>query len=390
VIKIAYLVGAESPATTIAGLPVLLRQALSLQEAGIDALALVGVRDRSVLRDPRLRIPVRDASIADVGANGPALVAAVGCVWPQALVRWLVDVDVDEGDVATRGEGGTAILACGAGRVREIVERVGRGEFGKPPQSPREIDASVAMLLQSLYKPTDGLIARSIDRRVSLAITRRLLTTGITPNQMTLLATLVGALGVMIVARGGYWNVLAGTALFEAQGILDGCDGEIARIKHLHSRAGEWLDQVADDVLNIALLVSVGSVLAADGYRYAMPLTRFAAAAQLVFAVALYAGLITTGGGGSVARLRWWVDGPRAPAASGAESSSDRFWRFIVHTFGDLTRRDFISFFYLASAVAGWMHAAFVWQALVTIGSAVATSVQWIVWGGPELQSPKR
>jgi hypothetical protein len=147
---------------------------------------------------------------------------------------------------------------------------------------------------------------------------------------------------------------------------------------------------VADDVLNIALLVSVGSVLAADGYRYAMPLTRIAAAAQLVFAVALYAGLITTGGGGSVARLRWWVDGPRAPAASGAESSSDRFWRFIVRTFGDLTRRDFISFFYLASAVAGWMHAAFVWQALVTIGSAVATSVQWIVWGGPELQSPKR
>jgi hypothetical protein len=193
VIKIAYLVGAESPATTIAGLPVLLRQALSLQEAGIDALALVGVRDRSVLRDPRLRIPVRDASIADVGANGPALVAAVGCVWPQALVRWLVDVHVDESDVATRGEGGTAILACGAGRVREIVERVGRGEFGKPPQSPQEIDASVAMLLQSLYKPTDGLIARSIDRRVSLAITRRLLTTRITPNQMTLLATLVGA-----------------------------------------------------------------------------------------------------------------------------------------------------------------------------------------------------
>ena len=37
-ITIAYLVGAESPATTIAGLPVLLRQALSLQDAGIDLL----------------------------------------------------------------------------------------------------------------------------------------------------------------------------------------------------------------------------------------------------------------------------------------------------------------------------------------------------------------
>ena len=238
-ITIAYLVGAESPATPIAGLPVLLRQALSLQDAGIGHLALVGVSDRSALRDPRLRIPVRDASIADVGASEPALVAAVGCVWPQALVRWLVDVQVGDDDVATRGEGGTAILACGAARVREIVERVERGEFGKPPQSPAEIDAAVAMLLQSLYKPTDGLIARSIDRRLSLAITKRLLPTSITPNQMTLLATFVGAIGVLIVSRGGYWNVLAGTALFEAQGILDGCDGEIARIKHQHSRAGE-------------------------------------------------------------------------------------------------------------------------------------------------------
>ena len=246
------------------------------------------------------------------------------------------------------------------------------------------------MLLRSLYKPTDGLIARYLDRRVSLAITKRLLSTPITPNHLTFAATLVGAIGVLVVARGGYWNVLAGTALFEAQGILDGCDGEIARIKHLQSRAGEWFDQVADDVLNIALLIAVGLGLAADGYGYAWPLVKVAVVSQLVFAVALYAGLLKNGGGGSVARLRWWVDGPRAPASPRLERSSDRFWRFIVGTFGDLTRRDFISLFYLASAIAGWMHGAFVWQALVTIGSAVVTSVQWVLWGGPELQSQNR
>jgi phosphatidylglycerophosphate synthase len=195
---------------------------------------------------------------------------------------------------------------------------------------------------------------------------------------------------VLIVSRGGYWSVLAGTALFEAQGILDGCDGEIARIKHLQSRAGEWFDQVADDVLNIALLISVGVGLAAEGYRYVLPLTKVALVAQIVYAVALYAGLLKHGGGGSVARLRWWIDGPRPPASPGRDRSSDRFWRFIIGTFGDLTRRDFISFFYLASAIAGWLHAAFVWQALVTIGSGVATSVQWLVWGGPELQSQNR
>jgi phosphatidylglycerophosphate synthase len=400
VITTAYLVGAGAPATTIvAGLPVLLRQALSLQAAGIERLVLAGVADRSVLNDPRLRLLIRDVDGVSIDADGPALVSPVGCVWPQALVKRLVEIPIADDEARSVGEGDAAIHVSGAARAPSLIlslskdelmvrqahhERAARDERGIHherflerefvvlPRSPREIDAAVGLLLQSLYKPTDGLIARTIDRHVSLAITRRLLSTRITPNQMTALATIVGAIGVWILSRGGYWSVLAGAALFEAQGILDGCDGEIARIKYLHSRAGEWFDQVADDVLNIALLAAVGLVLSAEGYRYAWPLTKISIACQIVFAVALYAGLIKTGGGGSVARLRWWVDSPG------------------ISTVGDLTRRDFISFFYLLSAAAGWMHAAFVWQALVTIGSCVVTSIQWLFWGGPELQSQHR
>jgi phosphatidylglycerophosphate synthase len=382
VITTAYIVGAGASATTtVAGLPVLLRQALSLQAAGVEVLVLVGVADRSVLSDSRLRILVRETDAASIDAAGPAIVSVVGCVWPQALAKRLVEMPIANDEVRAAGEGDVSVYVCGAARVKQGVtlmvspsnhERLLDREFVTQPRSPRDVEATVGLLLKSLYKPTDGLIARTVDRHVSLAITRRLLSTGVTPNQMTALATVIGAIGVWILSRGGYWNVLAGAALFEAQGILDGCDGELARIKYLHSRAGEWFDQVADDVLNIALLAGVGSVLAADGYGYAWPLTKISVVCQIVFAVALYAGLIKTGGGGSVARLRWWVDGPG------------------VSTFGDFTRRDFISFLYLISAAIGWMHAAFVWQALVTIGSCVVTSIQWLLWGGPELQSQHR
>jgi phosphatidylglycerophosphate synthase len=404
VITTAYLVGAAPPSRDIAGLPILLRQTLSLQDAGITDLVLVGVVDRSTLDDRRVRLRVHDASAMNPEVSGAALVSAVGCVWPQALVRRLVEMSIADDELRHAGDREGAIYVCGRLQTLRVVTEIANAglkpcattvtlqprEFVTLPRSQREIDAAVAMLLQSLYKPTDGLIARSLDRHVSLAITTRLLSTRVTPNQMTFVATLIGALGIVVVSRGGYGNVLAGTALFEAQGILDGCDGEIARIKYLHSRAGEWFDQVADDVLNIALLASVGAVLAADGYRYAWPLTKVAVVAQAIFAVALYAGLVKTGGGGSVARLRWWIDGPPAPSSSRPDRSSDRFWRFIVSTFGDLTRRDFMSFFYLVSAVAGWMHAAFIWQAAVTIGSAVATSVQWLACGGPALQSSRR
>jgi phosphatidylglycerophosphate synthase len=415
VITTAYLVGAGAPATAIvAGVPVLLRQALSLQAAGIELLVLVGVADRNVLNDSRLRLLIRETDAASIDAHDAAIVSAVGCVWPQPLVKRLVEIPISDDEIRTAGHEEASLYICGAARLLPLMvslsnhdliprpfdglrvvpsnvegrqardERVIQDErtpqavtlapreFVVLPRSPREIDAAVALLLKSLYKPTDGLIARTIDRHVSLAITRQLLSTRITPNQMTALATIVGAIGVWILARGGYWNVLAGAALFEAQGILDGCDGEIARIKYLHSRAGEWFDQVADDVLNVALLAAVGAVLAADGYRYAWPLTRISIVCQIVFAVALYAGLIKTGGGGSVARLRWWVDRPG------------------ISTVGDLTRRDFMSFFYLVSAVVGWVHAAFVWHAVVTIGSCIVTSIQWLFWGGPELQSQHR
>ena len=41
-----------------------------------------------------------------------------------------------------------------------------------------------------------------------------------------------------------------GAFLFQAQSVLDGCDGEMSRVTHRGSRTGEWLDTVGDDLTN--------------------------------------------------------------------------------------------------------------------------------------------
>src|SRR5205823_6667612 len=106
--------------------------------------------------------------------------------------------------------------------------------------------------------------------------------------------------------------------LFEAQNVLDGCDGEISRLKYLRSKAGEWLDQITDDALNIAFLAAIGVGLARDGIRYASWLTVAAIVSQAVHLLGLYSGLLWKAGGrGSVATLRWWVGG-------GGPASDDR------------------------------------------------------------------
>ena len=44
----------------------------------------------------------------------------------------------------------------------------------------------------------------------------------------------------------GYFFLLLGALLAQLSSILDGCDGEIARLKLLKSKFGRWLDQVLD------------------------------------------------------------------------------------------------------------------------------------------------
>src|SRR5207247_1741966 len=62
----------------------------------------------------------------------------------------------------------------------------------------------------------------------------------------------IGLFGAWLASRGTYETMLAGAALFQAQSVLDGCDGEMSRLTFRGSRTGEWLDTVGDDLTNYA------------------------------------------------------------------------------------------------------------------------------------------
>jgi len=99
------------------------------------------------------------------------------------------------------------------------------------------------MLLQSLIPPKDGFISKHINRRFSLAITRQVARTGLTPNQITLVSLLVAAASAFAFALG---RPLWGGLLAQCCSILDGVDGEIARLKFLQSKYGALFDAVLD------------------------------------------------------------------------------------------------------------------------------------------------
>jgi phosphatidylglycerophosphate synthase len=118
--------------------------------------------------------------------------------------------------------------------------------------------AAERTLLRSLKGGLEGFVDRHFNRRCSKWITRMLLQTPLTPNAVTVLATLVGLLAATTFALGGYAAGIVGALLFQLSAVLDCCDGEVARLKFMESSFGERLDVALDNVVHIGLYAGMG------------------------------------------------------------------------------------------------------------------------------------
>jgi phosphatidylglycerophosphate synthase len=107
-----------------------------------------------------------------------------------------------------------------------------------------------------LVKPTDGIFAR-MNRKVSIPISRQLIKFPITPNMVSLFTLGVSFASGLYFGLGGYWNVLIGALLSAWASILDGCDGEVARLKLQVSDFGCWLDTICDYLYYIFVFVGM-------------------------------------------------------------------------------------------------------------------------------------
>jgi phosphatidylglycerophosphate synthase len=121
--------------------------------------------------------------------------------------------------------------------------------------------------MESFAKDTDGFMARHFDRKISGAISRLLIKTPITPNQITLGVTALGVLAGVLFSKPDYGPKVGGAFLFLLTSILDGCDGEVARAKQMTSKLGAWLDLWGDNVVHIAVFFGLGVGLYQDTYE---------------------------------------------------------------------------------------------------------------------------
>jgi phosphatidylglycerophosphate synthase len=194
-----------------------------------------------------------------------------------------------------------------------------RGRFAL--RGPRDVESAERWLLSRLVKENEGFMSRHFERRVSLALTRWLCKTSITPNMMTLVSVAIGLAGAACLLSSSATYQFAGALLFLVHSILDGCDGELARLKFLESRAGAVLDACGDNLVHTAVFLCLAIGWSLDSRSWGpLYLGAIAVASTLsVAAIVHHRGLRASTG-----------DGPRSAVSRVADASVHRDFIYLV------------------------------------------------------------
>ncbi|HEX4046250.1 MAG TPA: CDP-alcohol phosphatidyltransferase family protein [Elusimicrobiota bacterium] len=249
----------------VGGMRVIERQLFTAARAGVKSVWIgIGKPDDDVFRDLRLPpglearwVPKDDASLVECAPPYLGL-SADHFIRVETLAH-----------IARQSypESVSFIDAAGLGAIQAVLTRddvVSRVKQPLPEGSYRRLEAplaseeTVSWLMAAGPKSQDGFMARHFDRHISLAVSRRLLDTGTTPNTMTVLSTVIGLIGAAFFLGADRASYIPGALLVWLHSVLDGCDGELARVRFQESAFGSDLDFWGDNLVHLALFSCLG------------------------------------------------------------------------------------------------------------------------------------
>lgn len=140
------------------------------------------------------------------------------------------------------------------------VPTIAHGELSRhPARTAAERSAGVYFLFGLIRKAQDTWLVRTVNRKVSYPFTRLLLPlTWLSPNMISIAVFLFGVVGCVVLTTPTWAAAVTGTSMLLFAGYLDGCDGEIARIRLESSKLGAWIDTLADEATTVISVACVG------------------------------------------------------------------------------------------------------------------------------------
>lgn len=233
----------------------------------------------------------------------------------------------------------------------------------------------------ALYRADLGFVARRFNKPISIWVTRHVLVRSpITPNQITLFAAVVGLIGCALTATGRYGWVVLGLACEHLQSVLDGCDGELARVRFQQSRLGAWLDTFVDDVLNVLITASAGvGVWRASGSRWALAAGLAGGAMLIVSNLIVMRDMRRQKASGDLMDMVWWFSGGQKLGASTATQGKPGVGTFLFQ----LGRRDSAILLWLIFGLLNQLPLVLLMADIIALSWFVASILQLALRPGP-------
>ncbi|MDP2726604.1 MAG: CDP-alcohol phosphatidyltransferase family protein, partial [Dehalococcoidia bacterium] len=148
-----------------------------------------------------------------------------------------------------------------------------------------EIGLSVKELRKICQEPVvreNVWYSRVVDRTLSIFITKALLHTPVTANQVTLAYIIIGLLASVVMAFGGNTGWIAGAILLQVFYLLDHVDGELARVRGQASITGTYFDLLSHYIVHPAIFAGISFGLYRDTASLLVFLFGFVAALSAV------------------------------------------------------------------------------------------------------------
>lgn len=274
----------------IAGLPLVLRLILSARKAGIEYFLIIGIHPdmelkvkKVLAKDRRLNASIEyGKNLLPLQERGEQnfLLMPSDSLPDSRLLKTLLRYPIEGEEVVEAGgcflctpsfypllEGSVDGMETRLYRaIRELaqqgrVKMMETGEFFSVTLKNEEsLQYAEKMLFRTMGKSPfpEGFLQKLVNKRLSLLLTKRIISTSITPNLLTIISIFMGLLAACLFAYSAYyWASILGATIFQFCIIVDDSDGHIARLKFQESRFGVLLDRCGDLVVDTSIFVGI-------------------------------------------------------------------------------------------------------------------------------------
>jgi 1L-myo-inositol 1-phosphate cytidylyltransferase / CDP-L-myo-inositol myo-inositolphosphotransferase len=226
-------------------------------EGALDALVRSG--EPAVIVDPepsprvwdegtRVRIRYGEAVTFSKQLDEPAVDCGVFVLSPEIFE--CQRQAAQEGDATLAG----AVTRFAHRRALRAIP-IARGSWWQDVDTPEDLKECRLLTRRSLIKDTDGSVSRYLNRPLSTRVSVWLSPARLSPDLLSWIAVLVGLVAAAFLSVG---LGIVGGVLAHVTSVLDGMDGEAARLQMRASPRGALLDGMLDRVADAAILAGLG------------------------------------------------------------------------------------------------------------------------------------